>query len=186
MTREDRRRAMPPSDHPDDAQLQLVAEGLVEGEELARIERHLEDCPTCRAAVAGYGSLFEQLNAVPVVEAPAAVADSVLAAYHRTREPIHALWSDRKLLVAFGLANVVLFLTVTTSIVVHGPVDLIGEWAVGLKDLLLSALELSVIVEALWTGIAHGGILAVAALALLLVTTVAALRQTLGLSEETS
>ena len=186
MTREDRRRATSPPDHPDDAQLQRVAEGLVEGDELARIERHLQGCPTCSAAVDGYGALFAQLNAVPVVEAPAVVAESVIAAYRRTREPIHALWSDRKLLVAFALTNVVLLLTMATTIGIHGPVALLGEWAVGLKDLLLSALELTVIVEALWTGIAHGGILAVAALALLLVTTVAALRQTLGLSEETS
>lgn len=186
MTREEHRRGTPSADHPDDAQLQLVAEGLVEGDELAHIERHLQGCPTCSAAVDGYGALFAQLNAVPMVEAPAAVAESVIAAYHRTREPIHALWSDRKLLVAFALTNVALLLATAATIGIHGPIDLLGEWAVGLKELLLSALELTVVVEALWTGIAHGGILAIAALALALVTTVAALRQTLGLSEETS
>jgi len=184
MTPADRRNA--PLGHPDDAQLQLAAEGMLEGEELAGIERHVDGCEACSAAVAGYRSLFEQLNAVPVVEAPAAVAESVIAAYRRTREPVHALWSDRKLLIAFALANAVLLLTMATAIGIQGPVDLLAEWAVASKDLLLSAMELTVIAEALWTGIAHGGILAVAALALLLVTTVAALRQTVGVPEETS
>ena len=173
-------------DHPDDALLQLAAEGLLDEDEQHRMERHIATCPACAATVQGYTELFGQLNAVPLVEAPVAVAETVMAAYRRRSDPIAAFWSDRKLLIAFALFIGVLLTIGITAIGIQGPLTLMKQWAIGLKDLLLSALQLVPVAEAIWTGMAHGGLLAVAALALLLITTVAALRQTLRLSEETT
>lgn len=172
--------------HLDDTQLQLAAEGLLEESDRGWVEEHLAACDHCRGVVEGYQELLSQLNAVPVAEAPTVMVESVLTAYRRTSEPIHAFWSDRKLLIAAALSNAVLLGVVLVTVGIHGPLNLLGEWAIGIKDMLLSALTLVPVAKAIWTGMAHGGIVVFVVLALALVTVVAALRQTLGLSEETS
>jgi len=172
--------------HLDDIQLQLAAEGLTDEADRAWVDEHLASCGHCCDAVEGYRELMTQLNAVPVMEAPTAMVDSVLTAYKRTSEPIHALWSDRKLLIAVAASNAVLLGLVLATVGIQGPLNLLGDWAIGIKDLLLSALALVPVVKAIWTGMAHGGIVLFVGIALALVTVVAALRQTLGLSEEAS
>lgn len=172
--------------HLDDTLLQLAAEGVLEEADQGWVEDHLARCGHCCAAVEGYRELMLQLNAVPVAEAPAVMVESVLTAYRRTSEPIHALWSDRKLLIAAALSNAVLLGVVLVTVGIEGPLNLLGDWAIGIKDMLLSALTLVPVVKAIWTGMAHGGIVVFVVLALALVTVVAALRQTLGMSEETS
>lgn len=174
------------SAHLDDKQLQMAAEGHPDKPLLARVQEHLEGCERCRQAVVSYQALFSQLNAVPLVEAPAALADAVIAAYERSAEPIANLWSDRKLLLAFALANVVLGLTILWTIGVQGPVTLLTGWAVGLKELVITTIYMIPAIEAVWTAMAHGGIVFVLALAALLVAVVAALRQTMKFTEETS
>jgi anti-sigma factor RsiW len=172
--------------HLDDTQYQLAAEGSLDEAERGWVEDHLATCDHCRRAVEGYQDLLSQLNAVPVAEAPSVMAESVMMAYRRTSEPIHALWSDRKLLIAAALSNAVLLGVVLVTVGVQGPLNLFGDWAIGIKDMLLSALTLVPVVKAIWTGMAHGGIAVFVVLAVALVTVVAALRQTLGMSEETS
>ena len=172
--------------HLDDIQLQLAAEGLTEEPERGWVEEHLVRCGHCSGAVETYRELMAQLTAVPVMEAPTAMVESVLTAYKRTSEPIYALWSDRKLLFAVAASNAVLLGVVLLTVGVQGPLNLLGDWAIGIKDMFLSALTLVPVVKAIWTGMAHGGILVFVLIALALVTVVAALRQTLGLSEETS
>lgn len=172
--------------HLDDTQLQLAAEGLLEEADRGWVEDHLATCDHCSEAVEGYTALLSQLNAVPVADAPAVMVESVLTAYRRTSEPIHALWSDRKLLIAAALSNAVLLGVVLLAVGIEGPLNLLGDWAIGIKDMLLSALTLVPVVKAIWTGMAHGGIVVFVVLALALVTVVAALRQTLGMPEETS
>jgi len=174
------------SAHLDDKQLQMAAEGLLDKPLLEQAREHLQGCERCRQAVANYQALFSQLNAVPLVEAPSALADAVIAAYERSTEPIANLWSDRKLLLAFALANVVLVLTILWTIGVQGPVNLLTSWAVGLKELVIAAIYMLPAVEAVWTAMSHGGIIFVLALAALLVAIVAALRQTMKFTEETS
>jgi len=174
-----------PDGHPDDRTLQLAAEGLLEADALARVDDHAAGCARCAEALASYGNLLTQLNAVPVAEAPAALAEAVLAAYERGTAPVSALWSDRKLLVAAALTNVLLVALVVTRIGVHGPVDWVGDTAIALKNTLLTVLGLLPAIEAVWTVMAHGGIALVAALAIALLGTVAALRHTLRLAEDT-
>ena len=173
-----------PGWHPGDDVLQLAAEGLLDGARQRAMDEHIASCPRCTAEVASYRSLMGQLNAVPVAVAPAALAEAVLAAYERTTEPVAALWSDRKLLIAAALTNVLLVGAVIATVGVSGPVDLLSDWAITFKNLLLTVLDLLPAVEAIWTAMAHGGILVVAALALALMGTVAALRRTLDIAEE--
>ncbi len=172
------------SPHLDDTLLQLAAEGLLDDAQRPEVEAHLAGCGRCAATVEGYRDLLTQLNAVPVIEAPTALADAVLEAYQRTSQPMAALWSDRKLFIAFALSNVLLAVLATTAIGLQGPLNLITELSVGLKDMVLSAVRLLPVAEAIWTGMAHGGLVVVVALALMLVTTVAALRRTVNLPEE--
>jgi anti-sigma factor RsiW len=172
------------SPHPDDTRLQLAAEGLLDDDDAGQIEEHLEGCGRCREVVESYLDLLTQLNAVPVAEAPAALADAVLEAYHRTSQPMAALWSDRKLFIAFALCNVLLTVIATTAIGLQGPLNLITELALGIKDLVVSAVRLLPVAEAIWTGMAHGGLVVVVGIALMLVTTVAALRRTVNIPEE--
>ena len=174
-----------PDGHPDDRTLQLAAEGLLQPDALADVEAHASGCARCAAELASYGELLSRLNAVPVAEAPAALAEAVLAAYERSSAPVAALWSDRKLLVATALTNVLLVAMVVTRIGVHGPVDWVGDTAITLKNTLLTLLDLIPAMEAGWTVMAHGGIALVAALAIALLGTVAALRHTLRLAEDT-
>ncbi len=174
----------PHDTHPDDATLQLAAERALEPGRQARIDAHLASCPRCTAEVEAYGALMLQLNAVPVAEAPAALAGAVLDAYERTAAPVTALWSDRKLLIAAALTNLLLVVAVVGTVGAHGPVDLLSDWAISFKNLLLTALALAPAAEAVWTAMAHGGILVIAALALALMGTVAALRHTLRLAED--
>lgn len=172
-------------EHPDDHTLQLAAEGLAEPGVMERVQAHATDCARCAGVLASYGELLSQLNAVPVAEAPAALAEAVLSAYERGKAPVASLWSDRKLLVAAALINVLLVAMMLTRIGVHGPVDWVGDSAIALKNTLLTALDLIPAIEAVWTVMAHGGIALVAALAIALLGTVAALRRTLRLAEDT-
>ncbi len=171
--------------HPDDATLQLAADGQLEPAAQLRVDTHAAACPRCAAELAAYGELMTQLNAVPVAEAPASVAEAVLAAYQRGAAPVASLWSDRKLLIAVALTNALLVVAILATIGVRGPVDLLSEWAITGKDLLMTLLAVLPAAEAIWTAMAHGGILLVAALALALMGTVAALRHTLRLAEDT-
>ena len=171
-------------DHPDDTTLQLAAEGVLGVERAASVDSHLATCQRCAAEVESYGALMLQLNAVPVADAPAALAEAVLGAYQRGTAPVTALWSDRKLLIAAVLTNLLLVGAVVGTIGVRGPVDLLSDWAITFKNLLLTTLALAPAAEAIWTAMAHGGILVVAALALALMGTVAALRHTLRLAED--
>jgi hypothetical protein len=174
------------TNHLDDRLLQLAAEETLGDHERLEVQRHLTDCGLCRAAVESYREIIGQLNAVPVAHAPAAMVDAVMEAYHRSTQPVAALWTDRRLLVAFTAANAVLLLSVVGAIGLHGPLDLLTTWALGLKELLLTGISLVPAVEAIWTAMAHGGIAVVMAIALLLLANVAVLRQTLKLSEEMS
>lgn len=174
------------STHLEDATLQQLAEApLQDAGAQAAAERHLAECPRCAAALEGYRALFSDLNQVPVVEAPAAMAEAVLSAYERAAQPIPALWSDRKLLIAFALFNLMLLAVIGGVIGLSGPLDLISSWALGLGDVAVSVTQLLPAVKAIWTAMAHGGMVLVLALALMLVATVAALRRTVMTVEET-
>ncbi len=172
------------STHPDDGLLQLAAEGLLADDERPAVEAHLADCHRCRRAVEGYRELMGQLNAVPVVQAPAALAEAVLLAYERSTGPVASLWSDGRLLVAFAAANALLLASLAGAVGLQGPLNLLTGWALGLKEMLLVAIRLAPAVEAIWIAMAHGGIAVVVAIALLLLANVAVLRRTLRLSEE--
>ena len=174
------------SRHLDDRTLQQLAEGLLgDDAALAEAERHVAECPACAAAADGYRALISDLNQIPGVEAPVAMADAVLSAYERVTEPVPALWSDRKLLVAFAMFNALLLLIIGGVIGLSGPVELLSAWALGFKDLAISAVQLFPAAEAIWTAMSHGGMVLVLALALMLVGTVAALRHTVMIVEET-
>jgi anti-sigma factor RsiW len=65
--------------HLDDEQAQLHLEGLLPGEEEARVRAHLGDCPACQALVASYQALGEALDGLPSAEPPADFTAGVLA-----------------------------------------------------------------------------------------------------------
>jgi anti-sigma factor RsiW len=136
--------------HLDDDQAQSFLEGLLPDAERARVDLHLESCPSCQAVILSFEALEQELSRLPLAEPPADFTAGVMA---RIDERELARAGERRVVVAV-LATVSMALGM--ALFLAGPaawapaLSAASSAAVGaLQALRVSADVLSPVVSAL-------------------------------------
>lgn len=117
-------------EHISEGRLNDYVDGLLPTEEQRSVERHLEQCATCRAELQGLHLLLSDLAAIPREFAPARDLRPAIAARTGRRRALrvdlggigrHSLWSLRYALAAAAVLLVVASSVVTRLLVERGP-----------------------------------------------------------------
>ena len=83
--------------HLTEDEAQLLLEDSLSEQDRARVESHLEGCPSCQALVVSFEALSEALSGLPIAEPPVDFTVGVMA---RIEQREAALASDRRVAVA--------------------------------------------------------------------------------------
>ncbi len=137
----------------DDVLLQRYLDGTLEAEEHLQVEFRIDEDPAFARRVASYASLFSALDREAAARAPAplGLAEAAVAAWDRVQavNPTPSLgFADlfggvRPAAAVFVAADVVLGALIVALMASRGPIDVVKDWVLGLKDLALFAASVA-------------------------------------------